>query len=82
MPAVTTPGRGKKSHLQDGHGPIPTDLANVTPEKALMIGDSFEADILGALDMKMHVIHVDFDKKYTHLLCPIVHHLSEIEKFL
>jgi putative hydrolase of the HAD superfamily len=58
------------------------ELANVTPENALMIGDSFEADIMGALEMKMHVIQVDFDKKYTHMLCPIVHHLSEIEKFL
>jgi putative hydrolase of the HAD superfamily len=57
-------------------------LANVAPENALMIGDSFEADIMGALDMNMHAIQVDFDKKYTHFLCPIVHHLSEIEKFL
>lgn len=58
------------------------ELANVAPENALMIGDSFEADILGALEVKMKVIQVDFDKKYNHLLCPIVHHLNEIEKFL
>ncbi|WP_420574711.1 YjjG family noncanonical pyrimidine nucleotidase [Kordia sp.] len=58
------------------------ELANVAPENALMIGDSFEADILGAMEVKMNAIHVDFDKKYTHLLCPIVRHLSEIEKML
>ncbi|MEM6720484.1 MAG: YjjG family noncanonical pyrimidine nucleotidase [Bacteroidota bacterium] len=58
------------------------EQAKVKPEHALMIGDSFEADILGALNVNMHVIHVDFDKKYTHLLCPIVHDLREIEKFL
>ncbi|MEM6686857.1 MAG: YjjG family noncanonical pyrimidine nucleotidase [Bacteroidota bacterium] len=57
-------------------------LANVAPENALMIGDSYEADILGALQVKMNVIHVDFDKKFEHELCPIVHHLTEIEKFL
>lgn len=57
-------------------------LANVAPENAMMIGDSFEADILGALEVKMNVIQVDFDKKHKHLLCPIVHHLNEIERFL
>ena len=57
-------------------------MANVAPENALMIGDSFEADIQGALAIHMHVIHVDFDKKYEHSLCPIVRHLSEIEKIL
>ncbi len=58
------------------------ELAAVKPENAMMIGDSFEADILGALKVNMHVIHVDFDKKYNHLLCPVVHHLTEIEKYL
>ncbi|MCH2194122.1 YjjG family noncanonical pyrimidine nucleotidase [Kordia sp.] len=58
------------------------ELAKVAPENALMVGDSFEADIMGALEVNMHAIHVDFDKKYTHLLCPIVHHLAEIEKIL
>ena len=57
-------------------------LAQVAPENAVMIGDSFEADIIGALEVNMRVIHVDFDKKYNHLLCPIVHHLAEIEKYL
>ncbi|WP_430412008.1 YjjG family noncanonical pyrimidine nucleotidase [Kordia sp.] len=58
------------------------ELANVAPENALMIGDSFEADIKGALALNMQVIHVDFDKKYDHTLCPIVRHLTEIEKIL
>lgn len=58
------------------------ELANVAPENALMIGDSFEADIKGALALNMHAIHVDFDKKHDHSLCPIVYHLTEIEKIL
>ncbi|WP_046756881.1 YjjG family noncanonical pyrimidine nucleotidase [Kordia jejudonensis] len=57
-------------------------LANVAPENALMIGDSFEADVKGALAVNINVIHVDFDKKYDHSLCPIVRHLTEIEKIL
>jgi len=57
-------------------------LANVAPENAVMIGDSFEADIQGAMALNMQVIHVDFDEKYNHTLCPIVRHLAEIEKIL
>jgi putative hydrolase of the HAD superfamily len=58
------------------------ELAKVAPQNSLMIGDSFEADIKGALAVGMKVIHVDFDKKYDHLECPIVHHLTEIENLL
>lgn len=57
-------------------------LATIAPENALMIGDSFEADIQGALAVNMHAIHVDFDQKHSHSHCPIVRHLSEIEKML
>ncbi|WP_298422355.1 YjjG family noncanonical pyrimidine nucleotidase [uncultured Kordia sp.] len=58
------------------------ELANVTAQNSVMIGDSFEADIKGAMALNMQVIHVDFDKKYNHSLCPIVRHLAEIEKIL
>jgi putative hydrolase of the HAD superfamily len=58
------------------------ELANVAPENTVMIGDSFEADIKGALAVDMNVIHVDFDQKYEHSLCPIVRHLTEIEEIL
>jgi putative hydrolase of the HAD superfamily len=57
-------------------------LANVAAENAIMIGDSFEADIKGALAVQMHAIHVDFDQNHTHSICPIARHLSEIEKML
>ena len=57
-------------------------LANVASENAMMIGDSFEADIKGALAVNMHAIHVDFDDNHAHSLCPIARHLSEIEKIL
>lgn len=58
------------------------ELAKVAPENAMMIGDNLEADIMGALDLNMNAIHVDFDKKESHTLCPIVHNLIEIEKIL
>lgn len=58
------------------------ELANVAPENAMMIGDSFEADIKGALALNINAIHVDFEKKYDHSLCPIIRHLTEIEKIL
>lgn len=57
-------------------------LANVLPENALMIGDSLEADIIGALDLGIHAIHVDFDNKHDHNRCPIVHNLPEILDYL
>ncbi|EDP97995.1 probable haloacid dehalogenase-like hydrolase [Kordia algicida OT-1] len=57
-------------------------LANVAPENSLMIGDSLEADIKGALALQINAIHVDLEKKHEHSLCPIVRHLSEIEELL
>ena len=58
------------------------ELANVAPENSVMIGDSLEADIQGAMALNMQVIHVDFDEKHNHTLCPIVRHLNEIEEIL
>ncbi len=36
------------------------DLANATPEESIMIGDSLEADILGADHIGMETIHFDY----------------------
>jgi len=57
-------------------------LSNTVPEHALMIGDSLEADILGALNIGIYAIHVDFDKKQQHKHCPIVRSLPEILAYL
>lgn len=38
-------------------------ITNAKPENSIMIGDSIEADILGALKMGMSAIHCNFDFK-------------------
>jgi putative hydrolase of the HAD superfamily len=46
-----------------------------------MIGDSIEADILGAKAIGMHTIHFNAHNDPKHDLCEIINDLSEI-KFL
>ena len=52
--------------------------AQVIPENALMIGDSLEADISGALHLGMQAIHFNSHNEPEHTKCPIVYSLSEI----
>ena len=47
-----------------------------------MIGDSYEADILGALNAGMHAIHFDTDQKTKHNDCLIIDDLNELLKIL
>jgi len=54
--------------------------AQVTPENALMIGDSLEADISGALHLGMQAIHFNSHNEPEHTHCPIVYSLSEINQ--
>ncbi|MFQ3340717.1 MAG: putative hydrolase of the HAD superfamily [Flavobacteriaceae bacterium] len=54
---------------------------NTTAEASIMIGDSFEADILGALDQGMQAIHFNSHNEETHDKCPIVYSLHEIKTF-
>jgi len=56
--------------------------ANVTAEKSLMIGDSLEADIMGAQTLGFHTLHFNAHKEAPHKLCPIIHQLHEIKTFL
>lgn len=56
--------------------------ANVKPENALMIGDSLEADILGAKASGLHTLHFNTHKEAAHNICPMIHDLSEINSFL
>ena len=51
------------------------------PKKSLMIGDSLEADILGALTQGMHAIHFNSHKEELHDKCLIVNSLNEINTF-
>ena len=56
--------------------------ANVTPSRALMIGDSLEADVLGALSSGMHAIHYNVHNDLPHQHCLIIDHLQEIKQQL
>ena len=48
-------------------------------ENALMIGDSLEADILGAKAMGMQVLHFNSHAEPEHSHCPIVYSLKEMK---
>lgn len=56
--------------------------ANVASKNAIMIGDSLEADILGANAVGIHVLHFNAHNEPHHEFCPIIHDLSEIKTFL
>jgi len=47
-----------------------------------MIGDSFEADIEGALNIGMSAIHFIANGEDHHLKCKIIHDLDELLNFL
>ena len=51
------------------------------PKKALMIGDSLEADILGALTQGMNAIHFNSHQEELHDKCLIVNSLNELNSF-
>ncbi|WP_293293876.1 YjjG family noncanonical pyrimidine nucleotidase [Allomuricauda sp.] len=58
------------------------DLAEVRPENSLMVGDSLEADILGAKAMGMQVLHYNFHNDPNHGECRMINDLIEIKSIL
>ncbi|TXN34776.1 noncanonical pyrimidine nucleotidase, YjjG family [Flagellimonas hymeniacidonis] len=56
--------------------------ANVAANNALMIGDSIEADIIGAKSVGFHVLHFNAHKESKHDLCKIIDNLIEIKSIL
>lgn len=58
------------------------ERAKVTPEKALMIGDNLEADILGAQQVGLSTIHFNTNFEERHEFSKIIHSLDEIKNFL
>ena len=58
------------------------DQTKTTPENSLMIGDSLEADIMGALNIGMKAIHFNSHNEPLHDHCPIVNNLYEIKGML
>lgn len=58
------------------------EKALVTPEKSMMIGDSFEADILGAKAIGMQTLFYNYRKIETSENQMVVKNLVEIKKYI
>ncbi len=58
------------------------DKAKVIPKRALMIGDSLEADILGALAHGLYALHFNAHDEEKHEFCPMITNLNEIKGYL
>lgn len=56
--------------------------AEVAPGKALMIGDSLEADVLGAKAVGLHTLHFNAHNDPWHPHAEIIHDLIEIKHYL
>lgn len=56
--------------------------AKVKKEQVVMIGDSYDADIEGAMNVGMDVIFFNEFKTEINLSIPNVFHLSEIKQYL
>lgn len=56
--------------------------ANVLAENAMMVGDSIEADIMGARAVGFHTIHYNVHKEPSHQHGEIIHDLREIKSYL
>ncbi len=56
--------------------------ANVLPEKAIMVGDNIEADILGAQAVGFHTLHFNAHNEPLHEYCKMIHDLGEIKMYL
>lgn len=56
--------------------------ANVSPSSALMIGDSLEADIIGAKNAGLHALHFNAHGAMEHRHSPMIKTLREIKSYL
>ncbi len=56
--------------------------ANCNPSGSVMIGDSHEADILGALQVGMHAIHFAVAGETPHNDCVMIHELEKLLEIL
>lgn len=57
-------------------------MAQTSASKSLMIGDSYEADIKGAIDLGMQAIQFNSHQEPWHSHCLMVDNLSEIHQYL
>ena len=56
--------------------------ANCNPTSSVMIGDSYEADILGALQVGMHAIHFAIAEETRHNDCVMIDDLKRLLEIL
>lgn len=57
-------------------------VSNAKPEVSVMIGDSLEADIEGALNMGMEAILCDFEQKHSNLELKMINELSQLKEYI
>jgi putative hydrolase of the HAD superfamily len=70
----------KKPHPQIFHHAV--EKANTTIKKSIMIGDGYEADILGAINVGMEVIYFDTNDLNLETDVKQINGLIEIKKYL
>ncbi|WP_430907713.1 YjjG family noncanonical pyrimidine nucleotidase [Maribacter sp. 2-571] len=58
------------------------ELAGTKPENSIMIGDSLEADIAGAIGFGLQAIHFNSDNGPLHETCVTIKELNEIKTYL
>ena len=58
------------------------DLANTNASKSVMIGDSYEADILGAINIGMHVVFFDVNNNTLDNSIRQIDNLIQLKKYL
>ncbi len=57
-------------------------LANAKPEHSVMIGDNYEADILGALEVGYDAIFFNYRNEESELHIKQINHLSQLKLYL
>lgn len=61
---------------------VALEAAGIDPQQGVMIGDSTEADILGARAVGLQALHFNIHGEASHAYCPIIYDLREIKSFL
>jgi putative hydrolase of the HAD superfamily len=57
-------------------------VANTTPQESMMIGDNWEADIMGAYQAGMHVIFCNYHREPVGENIKSVTHLLQLKQYL
>jgi putative hydrolase of the HAD superfamily len=57
-------------------------MAGVSPQNAIMIGDSLEADVIGARAQGIYALHFNVHGDPAHQYCDMIYGLHEIKSYL